>query len=293
MAWNKKKYTAVGTTSFVVPAGVTEVMLFGFGGGGGGGAGGTTYLNGGAAAARDIGGGGGGGATPGWSRMLVTPGASVSVVIGDGGDGGAQVTAHDATGLPGGLGGATSFGNCVFYGAGSGAGGVKGSIVTVNPGFRVGGKCCDQFPLREAVEDSTSLLILQNQYGQGGSGSTNYGGSISVLRKGMPAQFGETASSSGGTVGADTGGYWGGGAGGGGGGGWEDPGGTGGDGGDAKDDGTKGEDGGTGGSPSANSGAGGGGGGGGGGAGGPSTDVGYGGAGGHGGSGLLVVYWWT
>jgi hypothetical protein len=105
---------ATCTTSWTVPAGVTWVHVVAWSGGGGGGG---SWVNGYGSA---------GGSGGGYASMIcpVTPGASVTVVVGQGGPYG--------TGNPGGGGtsagdgGATSFGSCVSL-LGGGAGNYAGA----------------------------------------------------------------------------------------------------------------------------------------------------------------------
>jgi hypothetical protein len=100
-----------GTTSFVVPAGVTRIRARVWGAGGGGG-GNTT------AAAAGAGGGGGGGYAEG--SYAVTPGATITVTVGAGGAGG--TTAPTA----GSNGGSSSFGSLCSATGGFGGGGPGG-----------------------------------------------------------------------------------------------------------------------------------------------------------------------
>lgn len=87
-------YTSSGT--FVVPAGVGQIIVNGYGGGGGGGAG---YVTGGGTTG--AGGGGGSGASIITASMLVTPGETLTVTVGGGGAGG---TAVSGNGNPGTIG---------------------------------------------------------------------------------------------------------------------------------------------------------------------------------------------
>lgn len=283
MAWNRKVYTADG--SFVVPAGVKEVVLFGFGGGGGGGSGATTYAGGGAT--RDTGGSGGGGAVPSVQRATVTPGASVTVTVGDGGAGGVARTSDNQDGAAGSPGEDSAFGSYKWCGAGTGVGGSQG-VAGGTAVYRPGGRPSRFSPI--SVDDIGATGEPHDVFGFGGCGANTHG--ESALMQGLPQACGiGVVLSSRGADGADGSGYFGGGGGGGGGGGWGSGGGAGGAGGDAGPaspspggDGTAGTAGG------ANTGAGGGGGGG---AGGGMSASGDSGAGGTGGSGLVVVYWWT
>ena len=128
--------TALFTTTgaWVVPAGVTSVLVDGVGGGGGGG------YNGG-------GGGGGGGAVRGTS-LSVTPGNTLNITVGSGGPAGTSGAVNGTAGsgsvvavsggatlltLPGGLGGA---GN--LAGAGGAAGGTGGTAGTAGSHYTIG-----------------------------------------------------------------------------------------------------------------------------------------------------------
>ena len=119
------KFTSSGT--FVVPPGVSRLLVRAVGAGGGGGSG----RRGSSGTARLGGGGGGGGACVEQTLYGVTPGSSVTVTIGAGGTAGAAVSSNDTDGADGGVGGTTTFGSYVSaYGGGGGykgnAGGVAG-----------------------------------------------------------------------------------------------------------------------------------------------------------------------
>ncbi len=75
-------FITVASYTFVVPAGVTRMLVYGSGGGGGGGGGGGSGAGGG-------GGGGGNGAVPRDYPIAVIPGETLTVAIGGGGAGGA------------------------------------------------------------------------------------------------------------------------------------------------------------------------------------------------------------
>lgn len=135
---NSQTFTASGT--FVVPAGVTRVLVEGCGGGGGGGFGSNSC------------GGGGGGSGVEAALVAVTPLANVSVTIGGGGAGGASVTVHGGTGgdslfgwlvLSGGVGGmSVQSGGAFSYGSGgggSGSGGTGGSAMPASGSSRFKG----------------------------------------------------------------------------------------------------------------------------------------------------------
>ena len=109
--------SSAGTSTWVVPAGITKVFARVWGAGGGGGGVGTG------------GGGAAGGAGGGYSEKLcsVTPGASISVTRGAAGTGGSF------SGGGGGNGGTSSFGAfCSATGGGGGGGASSGGVAAVN-----------------------------------------------------------------------------------------------------------------------------------------------------------------
>ncbi len=113
-------FTANGT--FLVPAGITKVLVWGTGGGGGGGAG---YVTGSIAGPGPYGGGGAGGmAAPAiLTPLTVTPGETLSIAVGAAGAGGANVS---GPGNPGGNGGdsqVTSSSEAKLFPGGTGGGG--------------------------------------------------------------------------------------------------------------------------------------------------------------------------
>ena len=94
----KATFTANGT--WVCPAGITQVFVYGFGGGGGGG----SNKN-----SSDAFGGGGGGSIAQTALVAVTPGTSYTVQIGTGGSGAPSNTS--GVGANGNQGNSTVFGN--------------------------------------------------------------------------------------------------------------------------------------------------------------------------------------
>ena len=109
----------LGNGSFVVPAGVKKLFVSGCGGGGGGG--------GGAADASFHGGGGGGGGAGFMFRRAyaVTPGQTLSIVIGAGGNGGAGGSGN-SNGSNGATGGTTTISEFgVVLGGGNAGGGTR------------------------------------------------------------------------------------------------------------------------------------------------------------------------
>lgn len=85
---NQISYTTPGTYSYVVPAGVTTVSAVAVGGGGGGAS--NSALNG-------VSGGGGGGGALHWRTFTVTPGETLTVVVGSFGFGGFGVGLNDGS----------------------------------------------------------------------------------------------------------------------------------------------------------------------------------------------------
>ena len=112
-------YTTPGIYNWTVPLGVSQISMAGIGGGGaGGGSYGTQF--------GFWGKGGAGGATA-WSTAIVTPGDSIKIEVGAGGQG--------ATGLvTGGTGGTTYVchvgNNCAFLSAGGGGGASSGDLTS-------------------------------------------------------------------------------------------------------------------------------------------------------------------
>lgn len=126
-----QRFTANG--SFVVPAGVTTVYVSGAGGGGGGGGGG------GSSSSDYSGGGGGGGAGRSTIKqaVTVTPGDTIVVAIGTGGNPGSSST---TTGSAGSAGGQTTFGSLITLAGGTGGSGGNGSSGSGGAGGTPGGQ---------------------------------------------------------------------------------------------------------------------------------------------------------
>lgn len=134
--------TSMTTKTFTVPAGTTQIQLWGVGGGGGGGGGGAGRAGGNSPAA-----GGGGGAASvltGPYPMTVTPGQVLTITIGKGGAGGAGGTGSGAAGSNGAAGTSSSISggeySLQFYGCNGTAGGLAGPGVGagVTPSGTVG-----------------------------------------------------------------------------------------------------------------------------------------------------------
>ena len=111
-------YDQVGTYSFAVPTGVTEVSAVCIGGGGG-----AAFCTG--SNASSAGGGGGGGNA--WGTFTVTPGETLTVVVGTGGMGG-----ESASSIAGASGGDSTIsrGGTVLLNGGGGAGGIADAPAT-------------------------------------------------------------------------------------------------------------------------------------------------------------------
>jgi hypothetical protein len=138
-------YSAVQTTTWVAPAGVTSVEYLVVGGGGGSGGG---YDTG--------GGGGGGGGMVLTGTLSVTPGTSYNVIVGDGGTGGLGSTSSTPRETNGTAGINSVFGSIIAVGGGVGycsrtalnpggssAGGNQVSGVTASTGGNGGGSAGD------------------------------------------------------------------------------------------------------------------------------------------------------
>lgn len=127
-------FSQSGTSSFVAPAGVTDVDVVVVGGGGGGGGGGAD-----AQGAVIAGGGGAGGSVAIQRGVPVTAGTSYLVVVGSGGAGGAGST--DGRGDSGSGGGTSSFESGVGATGGGGGtgGGFDGSSYVIGAGGATAG----------------------------------------------------------------------------------------------------------------------------------------------------------
>lgn len=127
--------------SFTVPAGVTNVIVTGYGGGGGGSSGYPTYSvssDSGTTIYPGVNGTGGSAAIPGTFIATVTPGQVLTVTIGAGGTGGAASTGDGRYGGPGTAGGnsgVTGVASVIFGGAPGNMGSFKGQ----NSAYSLGG----------------------------------------------------------------------------------------------------------------------------------------------------------
>jgi Fibronectin type III domain len=102
------QFTTVGTTAWIAPSNVASITYLIVGGGGGSGGGFDTG-----------GGGGGGGGMVLTGSIAVVPGASYSVVVGNGGTAGISIRSPVSE-IPGGTGGSSSFGDILALGGGGG-----------------------------------------------------------------------------------------------------------------------------------------------------------------------------
>ncbi|WCK12334.1 hypothetical protein G6L41_008630 [Agrobacterium tumefaciens] len=150
---NVQVFTVAGTSSWVVPAGVTRVVAEVIGGGGGSGGAGTGN--------HGAGGGGGGYASKFISGLV--PGDSISVTVGAGGAAGAL------NGGNGGQGGTSSFGP--YVSATGGAGGVGNTTNGANGGGGVGG----DININGQGGNGGSTISSSALMGGGGGGAPNGG----------------------------------------------------------------------------------------------------------------------
>lgn len=176
-----KKYAKPGTYTFVVPTGITNILVsaIGAGGGGGGGGGGkqygssTTYY-----APGSAGGGGGYGNFSVDQSIAVTPGETLTVIIGAGGTGGTGGVGGSsaANGTKGSTGETTYLkrGNTVLLSVTGGTGGEYGSKNKISSGTTAGGiggiTAGEQGG--SAVEYSSNWSA-SDKYGIGGAGGTH------------------------------------------------------------------------------------------------------------------------
>lgn len=93
--WNGWNVTTNSTYSFVVPDGITQITALCIGGGGGGGGNGIANNN-------TRGAGGGGGSLSYFNDLAVTPGETLTVVVGRGGPGGTAASSAPGNGTAGG-----------------------------------------------------------------------------------------------------------------------------------------------------------------------------------------------
>ena len=147
-------YSAVGTSTFTVPTGITSVTVKAWGAAGGAGAGGDS----------DAGGSGAGGGFV-QANLTVTPAENLTVLVGGGGSGG-------ATGLPPGGGGGGGYSALmrtstplVVAGAGGGGGAGAGGVSYVSVGTAcavTAAVCTPTIPAGTAVND-VYILVLNSR----------------------------------------------------------------------------------------------------------------------------------
>lgn len=256
----KQIFTASG--SFVVPKGVTSVIIEGCGGGGGGGRG-LTGID-----ASNQSSGGGGGGTGCYLHQVISQATELSTLTITIGAGGASETDGASTTITG-LGGV---GDITFPGGTKGANGTLAGIAT-NPGLNGGlGGSTYSSTMRGAFDPFAG--------GQGGDTASSTSQSGDAAASYVSVLGGTITGASGGSGGSQAGGGYGGGGGGGGGSSSFGPGGSGGNGCDNTSNNA------TAGQAAANYGAGGGGGGG-----GAESSNRPGGAGGTGGNGIVIIYY--
>lgn len=205
--------TQVTSQSFVVPAGVTRLLVEGCGGGGGGGGG-----AGGAGFTGGCGGSGGGGSITSARWMRVVPGETLTYSTGTAGTAGAA-GASSSSGGDGGDGGDTTVSGSLqaitFRGAGRGGGGWDPDVIATKAFVRGGSPSRTAGGHNYGTHASVDIHNLQGSPGQGGSAwvwahqQFDGGGSptvffpIATVRAGAPHGVGGHTPASGGTAGAD------------------------------------------------------------------------------------------
>ena len=143
-------FTTIGTCTWAVPTGITSVQTLVVGGGGGGGS--------------DNGGGGGAGGLIYDTSVTVTPGASMAVVVGNGGLGATGASTQASNG------GNSAFGSLIALGGGGG-----GSID--NTAGRDGGSAGGRAANRNGAGEGAITTTSPNQGNNGGAkNSGGFGG---------------------------------------------------------------------------------------------------------------------
>ncbi len=282
--WNF--HVVSGSESFVVPAGVTELIGVGCGGGGGGGGGQSDQV--GAPAQYLCGGGGGGAAQVSWQIVAVTPGETLTCLANVPGSGGVPADFFNpGDGTDGGDSTVKRSGTAIMtFKGGEGGFGARGIATTGQYMYGLGGASVPRGLVNNdlPVISADRFQFRSDTPGTGGCGISN--NNVSV-RAGMGSLEGRAGGAMG-ALGADDTTTRGGGAGGGGGASYFSAGGAGGTGG-AGHSGAVGGNGTDGGLPTPYQY--GGGGGGGGGAGSGNVSGGLGGSGGYGGPGYILLMW--
>jgi len=171
-------FQTIGTATWTKPAGAVRCRVQGWGAGSGGGSG----RRGANSELRCGGGGGGSGAY--FDQMILASafGATETVVIGDGGNGGAARGTDGIDGANGTAGGVTSFGTLTFYAGGVGGG---GTITTGSAGAAPwGGNAGGALAATSTVGGGGVPTNLNSTGTAGGSGG---GGSGGILGTGAAA----------------------------------------------------------------------------------------------------------
>lgn len=150
--YGEQLFTSVGTTSWVVPVGVTSITAVCIGGGGGGakgsgnGTGGSPGIPG-SPVQGNGGGGGGGGGLRYSTNIPVTPGETLEITVGDGGDPGFSAGLSGSSGASGGVSSIKRSDTTLLFAGGGiggnppigGAGAIGGSTIRDNIGGGSGG----------------------------------------------------------------------------------------------------------------------------------------------------------
>jgi hypothetical protein len=171
------EHTAIFTSSgtFTVPAGITEVLVSGIGGSGGGGGGGAW---GSAASGGGGGGSGSGRAIVDFPVLGLTPGASITVTIGNGGTGGQGGVGATNDGANGSAGNTTSFNAHLSLAGGSGGIGGQAGATSTGGGGGGGGAGIASGAGGDGGNGGGSAgnTATDGLYGAGGSGGGGAGG---------------------------------------------------------------------------------------------------------------------
>lgn len=211
-----QKLTVVDvTTTFVVPTGITSIIVKGIGGGGGGGGGGLS-----GSSQNTSGGAGGASGQMGTVTMTVTPGETLTASLGSGGSGGAFAGAP-GNGSAGGTGGTTTLTAGTsgwvlrFAGGNGGAGGIGNNALGTATGgaaaFRGGtssssggSSVSGLFGSPSAGEDS--VYAAGGAAGANGPSGTGGGGGAAGFAAGGAGSAGNLSTGSAGSLGSGGGG---------------------------------------------------------------------------------------
>jgi len=185
-------YAAAGTYTFTVPANTYQINCTCVGGGGGAGGMGV----GGNGVVYPAGGGAAGGTSSGW--ISVTPGQTITIIVGAAGTGGAASSSSSAGsyGTNGGTGGTSSIGAFMSAPGGSGGGATTAGTFGGTGGLGIGGQ------INQAGGNGTdgSGGIGVAYYGGNGGSSSQGGGGRSALAFSTSVQNGRAPGSGGGSV---------------------------------------------------------------------------------------------